>query len=162
MIQECITETRRIMTNLRPSILDDLGIMPTISWFCREFQKVYTAIRVEKQLAIQETEIPEDLKIVIFRVLQEAMTNAAKHSGAGRIDLALQIRAGAIELSITDNGRGFDQASGLPPTNSRGGLGISNMKERTMLSGGSFFLESVKGKGTTIRAIWPAEAVAMP
>lgn len=72
MMQNGIEETRRIMTHLSPSILDDLGIVATMSWFCREFQKVYSHVRLQKEVTLEEKEVPEYLKIVVFRVLQEA------------------------------------------------------------------------------------------
>jgi signal transduction histidine kinase len=90
MVQNGVEETRRIMTNLRPSILDDLGIMATVNWFCREFQKVYPHFRIERRIEIQEQEVPEGLKIVIFRILQEAMNNIAKHSQGKAVVLALE------------------------------------------------------------------------
>jgi len=82
MIQESIEEVRRIQIDLRPPMLDDLGILATIGWFCREFQKVYSAIRIETQIDIQENEVSTPLKTVIYRVLQEALNNIAKHSRA--------------------------------------------------------------------------------
>ena len=72
MVQNGIEETRRMTTNLRPSILDDLGILATLNWFCREFQKIYPHFQIQKEIDIQEEEVPEDLKIVVFRILQEA------------------------------------------------------------------------------------------
>lgn len=75
MVQLASEEVRQIHTNLRPSLLDDLGIMSTISWFCREFEKLYSAIRIEKQIHVEKQDVPESLKIVIFRILQEALNN---------------------------------------------------------------------------------------
>jgi len=149
MLQNCIEETRRIMTNLRPSTLDDLGILATLNWFCREFQKVYSHVGIQKQIDIQESEIPERLKVVIFRILQEAMNNSVKHSQGDHISFALEKKNGVIEFMIRDNGLGFDVQ------NSPKGLGLNSMKERTELSGGSFAIESSRGTGTIIRASWP-------
>ncbi|MDL1963045.1 MAG: histidine kinase [Deltaproteobacteria bacterium] len=90
LVQQAIEEVRRIHTDLRPSMLDDLGILATINWFCREFQMIYSNIRIEKQVAVQENEVPEPLKMVIFRVLQEAMNNIAKHSNADFVCLCFK------------------------------------------------------------------------
>ena len=149
MVQNGVEETRRIMTNLRPSMLDDLGILATINWFCREFQKVYPHFEVERQIEVQEQEVPEKLKIVIFRILQEAMNNIAKHSRGTSIALALGKKNDRITLKIQDNGAGFDLES------SRKGLGLSSMKERAQNSGGIFILESSPGKGACLEVMWP-------
>jgi PAS domain S-box-containing protein len=150
MVQNGVEETRRIMTNLRPSILDDLGILATVNWFCREFQKVYPHIEIHRQIEVQEQEVPETLKIVIFRILQEAMNNVAKHSRAQAVLIGLTKQNDRITLKIQDNGVGFD------PENNRKGLGLSSMRERARLSGGIFILESGPGKGSLLEVRWPA------
>ena len=149
MVQQVNLETRRIMSALRPSVLDDLGIVPAINWFCREYEKIYSHISVEKQIDLSENDITDSLKTAIFRVSQEAMNNIAKHSKASHVNLYLQERNSGIELTIQDNGHGFDL-----DTTTRG-LGLSTMRERTELSGGTCMIESVKGAGTTIRCSWP-------
>jgi len=155
MLQRSIDEIRRTMSNLRPSILDDLGILATINWYCREYQEVYTEIPVEKEISIEEHEIPDSLRIAIFRVMQEAMNNAAKHSKARRLILSLRKVNGAIELSVEDDGQGFDVPGATSSPDQQTGLGIYSMRERIKLSGGIFSIESLKGKGTSVRATWP-------
>ena len=85
LTQKTIEEVRRIVKDLRPSILDDLGILATIAWFCREFQNVYSRIRIEKEIAIKETDIPLPLKTVIYRVLQEATITWPSTAGRTRL-----------------------------------------------------------------------------
>jgi PAS domain S-box-containing protein len=148
LAQNGIEESRRIQMDLRPSVLDDLGILATIGWFTREFQKVYSHISVERQISVEENEIPDSLRTALFRVMQEAMNNVAKHSKADLARLILRKTAGKIELSIEDNGAGFD------PENTKQGLGLTSMRERTELSGGTFAVESTVGKGTILRASW--------
>jgi PAS domain S-box-containing protein len=150
-VAEINNEVRRIIADLRPSVLDDLGIIAAMSWFCREYEKTYSHISVEKRIGISEQEVPELLKTPIFRISQEAMTNIAKHSQAHLVSLDLQQRDGRIELTIRDNGKGFH------PDSVTKGLGLSTMKERAQLSGGAFGLESARGKGTTIRVSWPLQ-----
>ena len=149
MVQNGIDETRRIMTNLRPSLLDDLGMLATLKWFCREFQKVHPQVQIQKEIEIREEEIPGHLKVVLFRVLQEAMNNFAKHANGDRVFLSLGKKDGVLEFAIRDNGRGFDLGT------SRKGLGLTSMKERVEFSGGAFAIESTPGKGTVVRGIWP-------
>ena len=149
MIQNAIEESRRISMDLWPSVLDDLGILSAISWFCRQFEIVYSSISIEKQLDMQEDEVPVPLKVVIYRVLQETLNNIAKHSQADRVYISLWKQDGKIELTIEDNGIGFDLET------SRKGLGLVSMKERIEFSGGSLAVESDLKLGTTIRATWP-------
>jgi PAS domain S-box-containing protein len=155
--QEAVEEVRRISRNLRPSILDDLGILATISWLCREVETIYSGIRIEKQMDIEEHDMPESLKIVTYRVLQESFNNIAKHSHATLVELSLKGTDGKIELAIADNGVGFDVEQVLSGEQSKKGIGLAGMKERTELSGGSFSVESHKGAGSTIRASWPCD-----
>jgi signal transduction histidine kinase len=149
LAQNGIEESRRIQMDLRPSILDDLGILATIGWFTREFQKVYSRVSVAKQISVEENEIPDSLKTVLFRVMQEAMNNVAKHSKAHLIRISLRKLRDKIELIIEDNGAGFE------PESIKKGLGLTSMRERTELSGGSLTIESTPGMGTAIKAQWP-------
>jgi PAS domain S-box-containing protein len=159
MVHESIQEVRRIQMALRPSILDDLGILATLGWFCREFQKVYPGITIEKNLDLEETAIPDSLKTPIYRIIQEALNNVAKHSQADRVHLTLTRKDDKIELTVEDNGMGFDGGEVFARERSHRGFGLSGMRERTELSGGVFLIESSKGKGTTLRGSWPATGI---
>jgi len=155
IVQGAIDEARRIQMNLRPSILDDLGILATIRWFCRQFESTFSKIRINQGTEIEEHEVPGPLKTVIFRVLQEGLNNIAKHSIAKMALLSLRKTDQAIELVIQDNGQGFDLSKARAPEGTTQRLGLESMRERTELSGGAFVIESTQGKGTTIRARWP-------
>ena len=155
IIQEAIDEARRIQMNLRPSMLDDLGILATIRWLCRQFESTYSGIRIRQSMKVEDHEIPDSLKIVIFRVLQEGLNNVAKHSKAKVVILLLRKTDRAIKLIIRDYGRGFDLLKAQSPSVTAHGFGLKSMKERTELSGGSFEIESTQGNGTIIRASWP-------
>jgi len=154
IIQTTIDEVRRISMDLRPSTLDDLGILATISWFCREFQLVYKNIRINQTIDIEERDVPEHLKIIIFRTIQESLNNVAKHSQADAADITLLKRDGNIELTIADNGKGFDAQEKLMSEDYNRGLGLASMEERAELSGGIFSIDSVKGLGTLIMTTW--------
>ncbi len=158
IIQVGIEETRRIQMNLRPTLLDDLGILATISWFCREFQKANPSIHIETKINIQENDVANPLKTVLYRVMQEALNNISKHSRANLVNLTLQKEEDKIEFIIQDHGQGFDWNAVYSLKGSEKGLGLAGMRERTLLSGGSFSIESTRGKGTTIRASWPVSA----
>jgi len=154
MLQNAIGEVRQMQTDLRPPTLDDLGIRATLSWFCREYQRIYSGIRIEQAIEVQESEIPHALKTVIYRILQEAMNNIAKHSGAKRVRLSLAEKNGWIQLRLEDNGSGFDPRKVLSEVRTASGFGLASMKERTELSGGSFSIESIEGRGTILQASW--------
>jgi len=156
LIQEAVEEVRRVCKNLRPPILDDLGILATISWFCREFGKIYGNIVVEKEILLAEEAVPQKIKISIFRVLQEAFNNIAKHSGADLARVVLKRDEAGALLLVEDNGRGFDVEAALAQKGSETGMGLVSMKERATLSGGSLEIASAPGKGTRIRALFPS------
>jgi PAS domain S-box-containing protein len=155
VVQNGVEEVRRICMDLHPSILDDLGILATMSWFCREFEAIYSGIRIEKEIAVEEHEVPDLLKIVIYRVMQEALNNIAKHSEADLVHLSLRKQGNRIELTIKDNGRGFEPEVARSAERSKRGLGLASMKERVDYSGGSFSVESFPRQGTLIQASWP-------
>ncbi len=153
MVQNASGEARRMQMDLRPPMLDDLGIAVTINWFCREFQNVYASIGIEKRIEVQEDEIPQTQKVNLYRIIQEAFNNIAKHSKADRGVLSLETNPEGIALTIQDNGQGFDPEEARKRY--RKGMGLTSMKERTELAGGVFSVESGKGRGTIIRAFWP-------
>jgi PAS domain S-box-containing protein len=154
ILQVTIEEARRIQMSLRPSMLDDLGILATLNWLCRQFESTYSAIRIKREIDIQEDEMPESLKIVIYRVLQETLNNIAKHSKASVVLLSLRKAKQKVELVIRDNGQGFDLEEAYSRKGTSRGLGLYSMRERIELSGGYFSIESSKAAGTVIRATW--------
>lgn len=157
MVQEGIEECRRLQLALRPPMLDDLGLQPTLSWFFRRFQTIYTGIKVELDHTLEETDVPGPLKIVLFRIIQEAMNNVAKHSQADQVHVSLRKQGSRLDFVLKDNGQGFNPAKVFSRENRQKGLGVSSMRERVELSGGSFVIKSQEGKGTLIQASWPCD-----
>ncbi|MDR3567517.1 MAG: response regulator [Syntrophobacteraceae bacterium] len=155
--QSALDEARRIMADLRPAILDDMGLLYTVTWLCAQLSRVCPRIRIEQVIEAEESDIGEHLKIVIFRIFQEALNNIAKHSLADRVEVSLINGQGTLELIVRDNGRGFDGFAVSGKKKSEKGLGLTSMRERTELSGGSFSVKSSRGMGTIVRASWPAE-----
>ncbi len=141
-------EARRIMNNLHPSVLDELGLIAALKWSCGEYQKSYPHIKVETKIQIAEQDISESIRVVIYRVLQEALNNFARHGEGDLVELSLLSSDGVFAFQIRDNGQGFDLET------VQKGLGLESMKERVELSGGRFQIESTIGQGTTIRAVW--------
>jgi signal transduction histidine kinase len=154
-VDTTIKETRRISAHLRPSLLDDIGLLATISWFCRDFEKLHPEMQIDQQLNVTENDIPEMLKVIVYRVMQEALNNVGKHSEATQVRLQLDKRDNHLQLRIRDNGRGFDPAGKSSGSTVSGGFGLSGMRDRTSLCDGEFEIASEKGKGTTVRISLP-------
>lgn len=152
-----IKETKRISANLRPTTLDDLGLMATINWYLRQFKRVYQDFTIEYTADITENDVLDEMKIIIYRIIQEGLTNAQKHSEADvvRLHMAFTENKQSISLSIEDNGRGFNVEETFSSKDPLSGYGLTAMRERCEIFGGSFHIDSEIGKGTQIRATLP-------
>lgn len=150
-----IEEVRRVSMGLRPSILDDLGIVSTLSWACRSFRENHPEIEIVRNIRLSEQELPDPIKIVIYRTLQEGLTNIVRHSGASRVRISLDKRGDRIRFTISDNGRGIPPFRAEPSNQVRPTLGLYSLRERAIYSGGTFRLKSIMGVGTSIRLAWP-------
>jgi signal transduction histidine kinase len=150
------TELRRLMSDLRPPVLEERGLYPAV----REL-----AGRLERETGIRttveedgETEIPAEVQTLAYRVVQEALSNVAKHGEATEAAVRLQSKPGTIEVEVTDDGQGFDTTK-IREFLSGGKVGLASMRERTELVGGTFVIRSSPGQGTTIGAMLPFEVV---
>jgi PAS domain S-box-containing protein len=154
VLRASVEEVRRISMALRPSTLDDLGLLATLDWFCRDFQNAYPHLRVLKDWDLEEAQIPEMLKTSIFRIHQEALNNAVKHGQAQEIRLSLACHEGHLQLDVVDDGTGFDPSAVLRE-DPAGGFGLGSMRERTEALGGAFAITTRSGEGTRVTARWP-------
>lgn len=152
-LQQSIKETRSIYMGLRPSMIDSLGLLATLEWFYREFQNLYSEFDLDVKTRIKEYEIPNILKITVFRIVQETLNNVAKHSKAKRVTVSFLKNRSFIELLVQDDGVGFDPESTL--RDNPKALGLAGMKERVEAGSGRFSIESAPDKGSIIRAFWP-------
>ncbi len=155
MAKQLIEDLRTISLDLRPTMLDDLGLEPTLQWFCEQFSRRY---EIDIVLDLQGGNKPLDpnLATATYRIVQEGLGNVAKHAGATQVELSLRReKRGWLALEIRDNGIGF-RAEDLPQFRaSRGCSGILNMKERAHFLGGQFFLETEPGDGTILKVRIP-------
>jgi PAS domain S-box-containing protein len=147
-----IRDATRIQMALKPPALDDLGLFPALTALCREFQKSHSNIHVEKKFLLAEGKIPDSIEVPIYRIVEEAFKNIASHSGADSVNISLNRKDSFIQLVIQDNGRGFNVEEKLTGGTGRG---LSTLRERAVLTGGLFHIESAAGKGTTLRVLWP-------
>src|SRR5208283_2025671 len=156
ILQHSIEETRSIYMGLRPSMLDSTGLLATLEWLRHECMKLYPERHIELEVGVAEETIPKNLKVNIFRIAQEALNNIAKHSKAEWVDISLSKNGGGIELAVSDDGVGMNLDI-IMQTVTATSLGLTSMRERAELTGGSFLIESTPGEGTTIRAFWQIE-----
>lgn len=154
VLKNSIMDVRRMQAELRPQMLDELGILETLNWFCREYRKIYHDISVEWVCEVSEADIPAMLKPVIYRICQEAMNNSAKHSSADKVSTTLIKDANWLSLVIEDNGQGFDPEKVLADNHWRRGLGLESMRKRAEVMGGRFVIQSKQGQGTKVMARW--------
>ena len=145
LLDDTIKTVRRIATELRPGILDDLGLVPAIEWQAEEFQKRFS-ILTHFVTDIDQTSFPAGVSIGLFRICQESLTNIARHAYASKIEIVLNQEAENILLRIDDNGKGFQ----VERPGDRKTLGLLGMKERALMMGGKFQIESKRGQGTSV------------
>jgi signal transduction histidine kinase len=156
VLQHAIHEVRTIATELRPSSLDDLGLLPTINWFCREFERQHPEIRVRREISLPEGNIPSQLKIDIYRIVESVFKNIAKHSNTDQIYFVLHLADDMIHLIIGDTPTMQPAAASIarfdPGADPQSRF--AEMKERTSLSGGVFSSRMEELGGVTLRASW--------
>jgi PAS domain S-box-containing protein len=145
MIDGTVKTVRRISSELRPSLLDDLGLVAAIEWHLIEFEK-RVGIKTSFTDAADEVVLPDKVKTGIFRIFQESLTNVARHAEASKITVKMECKNNMFLLKISDNGIGFDKTKVADKRT----LGILGMKERSEMMGGIYDIVSTPGKGTTI------------
>jgi PAS domain S-box-containing protein len=158
-LRETVDEVRQVSMALRPSMLDDLGIRATLSWFAREIGRCVPYLRIHLDHDdVDEAAMSALVKTAIFRITQEAVNNVAKHAEASAVDISLQSDAREVVLTIRDNGEGMSGAVGQDSW----GVGLRSMRERAALSGGDLAIVSRDGGGVTLIARWPIEPLSEP
>jgi len=151
---DALGELRRIISNLRPPQLDDLGLVAALQWYIQEFERRY-GIPTDFVVEGSEFRLPSEYETVLFRITQEALTNIAKHAHASRAFVRLEIRPTHICVTIQDDGCGFDPEEVLEGTRPRTGWGLVGIQERALLLGGHYEIHSAPGQGTRIRVRVP-------
>ena len=155
-IDQIIENVRRLSRDLSPSILEDLGLTAALRWLTENFIK-NDLIQVSLDIPDIDDLFSKDRQIIIYRILQEALTNIGKHAQARNVFLAVQKYDGTVSFSIHDDGRGFDLAQAAMKKPPERGLGLAIMDERAKMLGGSLEIWSEEGKGTRITLHIPTE-----
>jgi PAS domain S-box-containing protein len=150
LADQTIQSVRRIATNLRPRILDELGLAPAVEWAAEEFE-ARTGIRCRLDLPEDDVVVDQERATALFRILQEALTNVTRHAHATDVQVRLAGEDGGLTLEVHDNGQGFDDKQ----LSRQRSLGILGMQERALILGGEFTVTSAPGKGTTVRVRIP-------
>jgi signal transduction histidine kinase len=149
LVQKTIRQTRGLALDLRPSLLDDMGLVAALQWYVAR-QAVRARFVVDWVLPASELHLPPEVEITCFRVVQEAVTNVVRHARASRVWVAFQQNAGGVQLIVQDDGVGFDVAGARQRAARGESFGLLGMRERVELLGGQFAITSERGRGTTI------------
>ncbi len=154
-LTDTIKETKRISHGLRPSTLDHLGLLVTLKDHTRKLEEIYPHISFHTTFAVAEDMIPEPLKIVIYRVVQEAANNACRHSGGDTVHIRLGHKDGNLTLSIQDNGCGFIVSGVRGGKTDLDGYGLQGMRDRVEIFDGDFTINSRPSGGTCVAVTLP-------
>lgn len=154
-LRDVIAELSRISTDLRPSLLDDLGLLPTLEWLCRREESTGRGLRIECRLSVAENDIPERLKLDVFRIVQDALRNVVEHARATRAIVSMWSAGGELCIVVEDDGTGFDLEAASSRRDGGLNLGLQSIRKRVEATGGRFLFESQEQRGTRIGGGWP-------
>jgi PAS domain S-box-containing protein len=154
IVERALQQVRNLSLELRPSMLDDLGLVPALRWYIgRTAQRA--GFQAEFSSHLGDARLPPEIETTCFRITQAALTNTVKHARADRVLIRLGIREGEVYLTIRDNGIGFDVDAARRRAIEGGSLGILSMEERVLLAGGRIEIESAPGHGAEVRVSFP-------
>jgi PAS domain S-box-containing protein len=140
---------RRLSQDLRPAAIDRLGLLPAVQWLADEVMK-YSGVATRVHILGKEHRLPEEVAIALFRIIQEALRNVWRHSGATKADITLEFTVNHTKITVTDNGKGFVLDGKIGDLAKHGKLGLAGMQERVQLVGGTINVRSAPDKGTEI------------
>ncbi|MFM2400387.1 MAG: hypothetical protein RL341_2544, partial [Pseudomonadota bacterium] len=152
VLDSTVVATRRIAADLRPLMLDDLGLMAALEWLTQDFTR-RTAVPCDLAVDDAVVEVDQRVQSALYRAVQECLTNVARHAHASHVKIELKVLESAVHLSVTDDGRGISQADQAR----RGSFGLIGMRERVYILGGTVDISSMPGTGTQINIVMPRE-----
>jgi signal transduction histidine kinase len=154
MARLALNEIRELSRLIRPPVLDDLGLPAALSWLARTLEQ-RTGLRVALTVEGLGERLDPDLETLVFRLVQEALTNVLRHAGVDRAAVAVRRSGGMLDLEVADRGRGFDAGALLAGRAAAAGSGLRGMRDRLELFGGRLDLASAPGEGTVVSAVVP-------
>jgi signal transduction histidine kinase len=156
MATRTLEDIHRIIFDLRPTLLDDLGLIAALRWYAQDRLESQD---VDVQIETRGTErrLPSEIDASLFRIAQEAISNIAQHAGARRADLCLEFKTTSLLLTVEDDGAGFDASKVFGTGDRKRGLGLMGMKERVELLGGTLDIQSKPGAGTLLSFAIPID-----
>jgi signal transduction histidine kinase len=147
--EQTLSVVRNIAMLLRPSMLDDIGLTPALTWLAKEMERS-SGMEIRRDIDPIVDQLPDAHRTCLYRLVQEALTNASRHSGARKIELSVHRTRGSVRVCVADDGRGFD-----PVHEKRKGLGLIGMEERVRELGGQLYISSFPGKGASVEIFLP-------
>ncbi len=154
LIRHGLDQVKLLIHDLRPSMLDDFGLVPALRWYVQSHLQG-TGLEVEVDLPDDNRRLPSEVETALYRIAQESLGNVARHSQATRALLALEVQSGYAALAVSDNGTGFDPDDVILDREGRYGVGLLSIRERAELLGGTARITSAPGKGTQVHVVVP-------
>lgn len=148
LVETMLRTVRDLALGLRPSMLDDLGLQPALEWHVRDFRRRFS-LRVSLEVTGDLSDLPDQVRTCAYRIVQEALTNCARHAKAGNVNISVRLEAHQLEVSVVDDGVGFDP--GVRPR----GLGLLGIEERARELRGVFTIQSSPAQGTRLMVTLP-------
>ncbi|HEX78139.1 MAG TPA: PAS domain S-box protein [Dehalococcoidia bacterium] len=153
-LRDTLQGVRLFSRDLRPPMLDDLGLLPALEWLASDMAE-QSGIAMEVKALGGERRLPAEVELVLFRIAQEALRNVLRHSQATRAEVIVEFDEGKARITVSDNGKGFDPSQTLGDLSKAGKLGLAGMQERAQLLGGALTVQSESGSGTTVTVVVP-------
>jgi len=156
-LQKIVQELRETATELRPPTIANFGLEKAIRSYTADFKEKYPDINIQLSLAVDYQHLPEDVRLVLFRIYQQALANVIRHAAADEVHVSFRFDAEEAQLEIIDNGKGFSVPENWLILTRGGHFGLAGAAERAQVLGGSFIVESEPGSGTTVRVVIPLQ-----
>jgi two-component system sensor histidine kinase UhpB len=154
LLAHSLEQIKLLIYDLRPSTLDDLGLVPALRWYIESHLRS-AGLTADTDFESATVRLPGEVETALYRVAQEALANVVKHSGATHVAIKLETHEGYGSLAIIDNGRGFDKLTVAPGGDNPHGVGLLSMQERVELLGGQMTIDTEWGRGTRVHAVVP-------
>lgn len=160
LVEQCLQQVRSLSLELRPSLLDDLGLPAALRWYLDRQRGAGFSVRLEGE--IPDSRLPPDIETACYRIIQEAVTNVARHARARNVIVTLALTNGGLEAVVRDDGVGFDVPGARARAAAGGSFGLLGMEERVSLVGGRLQVDSAPGQGTRLWVRMPIDSEETP